>query len=212
MSVKDSETKGQLSVVAPTLRPQGRVIEQHESFDLDGGIERLEQEMRAARKSGLFGVVRLKWEAWLEERMKEPAIRKLRAQREILLEQRQTAEAQIHLRSTVFTGERDGEIGRTAVVQARTVRLQADMDSLGIGKDDGVPRPFPPRPGDPPLTMHITDQQIESLALRAVTSIPSGVAGEEDLRAYLAELHQRLPKYVADEVETRIRALRRTMS
>lgn len=212
MSVKDSESKGNLTVLPQGLRPRGKMIEQHEAFDLDGGIGRLEEEMRAARRSGLFGIARLKWEAWLEEKMKEPAIRKLQAQQAVLFEQRRTAQAQIDLRSTVFTGERDGELGRTAVTHARGVRLQADMDSLGIGQDDGVPRPFPPKPGDPPLSVHISDQQIEALALKAVSNIPAGLAGEEGLKAYLSELHDRLPKYVADEVETRIRALRRTMS
>ncbi|WP_309711627.1 hypothetical protein [Armatimonas sp.] len=212
MSIKDSESKGNLAVLPQGLRPRGRVIEQHEAFDLDGGIGRLEEEMRAARRSGLFGIARLKWEAWLEEKMKEPAIRKLKAQQAVLFEQRRTAQAQIDLRSTVFTGERDGERGRSEVNQARAHRLQTDLDSLGIGQDDGVPRPFPPKSGDPPLSVHISDQQIEALALKAVSNIPAGLAGEEGLKAYFSELHDRLPKYVADEVETRIRALRRTMS
>ena len=67
MSVKDSESKGNLAVLPQGLRPRGKMIEQHEAFDLDGGIGRLEEEMRAARRSGLFGIARLKWEAWLEE-------------------------------------------------------------------------------------------------------------------------------------------------
>jgi len=42
-------------------------------------IARMEAEMETARSRGVWGLLRLRYEAWLEERMQGPAIAKMHA-------------------------------------------------------------------------------------------------------------------------------------
>ena len=60
--------------------------------------------MDAARSRGVLGLMRLRYEAWLEEKMKGPAIAKMQARQALLEEQRKTAEAEIRLKATVQSG------------------------------------------------------------------------------------------------------------
>ncbi|WP_395139404.1 hypothetical protein, partial [Armatimonas sp.] len=134
------------------------------------GLNRIDEEMDQVRRQGLFGMWRLRWEAWLEEKMKDPAIRKMKARQEILDEQRKTAEAQIRLKSTVQSGDRQVEVGRMEYSQVLWQRLQTDMQQSGIMLPSAPASGTIYEPSEPPVSLHITDEQIEALALRAVMS------------------------------------------
>ena len=207
--VETEDLEGQL----PSLRPAMRAFKREKGSDLEVGLNRIDEEMDQVRRQGLFGMWRLRWEAWLEEKMKDPAIRKMKARQEILDEQRKTAEAQIRLKSTVQSGDRQVEVGRLEYSQVLWQRFQTDMQQSGIM--------LPSAPAvssasgtvygssEPPVSLHITDEQIEALALRAVMSFGKGEGAEAEWQQYRAQLFERMPQYAAQEVERRVYALRK---
>ncbi len=197
----------------PSLRPSLRAFKRDKGSDLDVGLTRIDDEMELVRHQGLFGMWRLRWEAWLEEKIKDPAIRKMKARQEILEQQRITAEAQIRLKSTVQSGDRQVEVGRMEHSQVLWQRLQTDMQHSGIllpglssvGSASGAVYGS----SEPPVSLHITDEQIEALALRAVMSIGKGEGAEAEWQQYRTQLYERLPQYAAQEVERRVFELRK---
>lgn len=203
----------------PSLLPSLRVMRRDRKSDLEVGLNRIDEEMETVRRQGLFGMWRLRWEAWLEEKMKDPAIRKMKARQEILDEQRKTAEAQIRLKSTVQSGDRQVEVGRLEYSQVLWQRLQSDLEQSGIA----LPPSSTISPAasvssasgtvygakEPPVSLHITDEQIEALALRAVMTIGKGDGAEEAWQQYRDQLYERLPHYAAQEVERRVYELRK---
>ena len=65
----------QANLTAPILRPviSGLDISSLEAErQIEPRISRMERERRVARRSGVWGLLRLHWQAWLEERMQGP--------------------------------------------------------------------------------------------------------------------------------------------
>ena len=56
----------------------------------------------------------------------------------------------------------------------------------------------------PPVTAHVTDDQVEAVALRGFLK---GVEAEEDWLVYRSELAQHLAPYAVEEVGQRLREL-----
>ncbi|WP_395088821.1 hypothetical protein, partial [Armatimonas sp.] len=183
MSDSDEEVVLIRSTLKPVRSKQGIAL------DLEAGVDRLEHEMERTRRAGLLGLARLKWEAWLEERMQGPAVRKLKAQQALLDEQRKTAESQIRLKATIQGGERDAERGRIEYNQVLWHRLQTDLEHSGIlipGSTQASPM-MVGSPSNQPVSVHITDEQIEALALRAVMGISKGEGSEAEWEQYRAQ-------------------------
>ena len=166
-------------------------------------IARMEAEMEAARSRGVLGLMRLRYEAWLEERMKVPAIAKMQARQALLEEQRKTAEAEIRLKATVQSGEVGAQRHRIEWNEVNRQRLAGELHSLGmITLSPGPAAPAPSAP--PPVSTHVTDEQVEAVALRGFLQ---GVETEEDWLVYRAELGQHLAPYAVEEVGQRLREL-----
>lgn len=175
--------------------------------EIEPRIARMEAEMDAARKRGVLGLMRLRYEAWLEEKMKGPAIAKMQARQALLEEQRKTAEAEIRLKVTVQSGEVGAQRHRIEWNEVNRQRLAGELHALGMitlspGSAPAVPASS--FASSPPVSTHVTDEQVEAVALRGFLK---GVETEEDWLVYRAELGQHLPPYTVEEVGSRLREL-----
>ena len=191
---------------------EGTLVRRSEAPDseqvvvLDSQAAQTAQELLTARRQGIFGLLRLRFEAWLEDRMKESVIQKLKTRQELVEAQQKTTEAEIKLHALVQTGQRDLERHKTEFNQARWQRLQSDLEHSGIVL--AAPAGGNGPTAAAPVSVHISDEQIEALSLRAVMQLGQEEASEAEWEEYRAELHRRLPPYAAAEVERRIRELR----
>lgn len=169
-------------------------------------IERMEAEMEAARKAGVWGLLRLRYEAWLEQKMQGPAIQKMQARQAVLEEQRKTAEAEIRLKATVSSGEVGAQRHRIEWNEINRHRLAGELQSLGmITLSPGTAAAPVPAPSSPlPVSAHVTDEQVEAVALRGFLQ---GVETEEDWQVYKGELSRHLSPYAVEEVGGRLREL-----
>lgn len=173
----------------------------------EGGVARLEAEMEDARRRGVLGLLRLRYEAWLEERMKGPAIQKMLARQAVLAEQCKTAEAEIKLRATVQSGEVGAQRHKIEWNEVNRQRLAGELQSLGmITLSTGPTAVSMPAASSsaPPVSAHVTDEQVEAVALRGFLQ---GVETEEDWLVYKGELSRHLSPYAVEEVGQRLREL-----
>jgi len=140
----------------------------------------------AARNQGLFGLLRLQGEAWLEERLTGATVRKLQSRQAVLEEQRRTAEAGHRLRRAVLNPEPKEQVfletARAAVPQTHELALSSSA----------------------PLRPNVTGDQIEAAALRALLE---GVRTEQDWAPYEEALNRHFPPYAVQEVGDRLREL-----
>jgi len=170
-------------------------------------VARLESEMEAARRGGFLGLLRLRYEAWLEEKMQGPAIRKMQARQAVLEQQCKTAEAEIWLKATVQSGEVGAQRHRIEWNEVNRQRLAGELQSLGMitlspGQVPAAPAAASSAP--PPVSAHVTDEQVEAVALRGFLQ---GVETEEDWLTYRGELARHLSPYAVEEVGSRLREL-----
>ena len=164
-------------------------------------ILRLEAEMDAARRQGVWGLLRLRYEAWLEERMQGPAVRKLRSRQAVLEEQRKTADAEIRLKATVQSGEVGAQRHRIEWNEVNRQRLSSELTALGMVTLSPGPAPAS---AAPPVSAHVTDEQVEAVALRGFIQ---GVETETDWLTFREELGRHLSPYAVEEVGQRLREL-----
>lgn len=191
----------------------------------------LAAELIQARRQGMLGLFRLRFEAWLEERMKGPILRKMAVRREVMEAQMQTTQAEISLHAAVKGGQKDVERHEIEWNRLRGQRLVTDLERLGItlsAGNDNTPAAGFGAPGNgnngptnlgagipatpaAPVSLHLSDEQIEQLALRAVLHLgpmgAEGAASQAEWDEYRTELHERLPAFAAQEVERRINEL-----
>ena len=194
------------------------------SLDLHESIHTLEDEMDKARRGGVLGLMRLRYEAWVEERMVKPAQMKLESKRTILEEQKKTAQAQIELRATIQGGEQRVEKNRMDFEGIMWQRLAVDIERTGMllapaPNQAQLPSASAPYPTlepvsvewqpEPPVQVHTEDEQIETLALRAVMNLGNGEGSDALYAQCKEEVRAKLPPHTAREVERRIEELRR---
>lgn len=194
-------------VVRPTALPVLDASGQAQQRHFEAGVARLEAEMEAARRGGVLGLWRLKYEAWLEQRMQGPAIAKMQARQAVLAEQCKTAEAEIRLRATVQSGEVGAQRHRIEWNEVNRQRLAGELQALGVITLSHGPAASAPAhisPSQPPVAAHVTDEQVEAVALRGFVQ---GVETEEDWLAYRGELSRHLSPYAVEEVGSRLREL-----
>jgi len=175
--------------------------------EIEPRLARMEAEMDAHRRRGVWGLLRLRYEAWLEGKMQGPAVAKMQARQALLEEQRKTAEAEIRLKATVQSGEVGFQRHRIEWNEVNRQRLAGELQSLGmITLSPGQAPSAPPAASSssPPVSAHVTDEQVEAVALRGFLQ---GVETEEDWLVYRAELGQHLSPYAVEEVGSRLREL-----
>ena len=166
-------------------------------------IARMEADMEAARRQGVWGLFRLRYEAWLEERLRGPAVRKMQTRQAVLAEQCKTAEAEIKLRATVQSGEVGAQHHKIEWNEVNRHRLAGELQSLGlITLPAGQTLSGPPV--QPPLSSHLSSEQVEAVALRGFLQ---GVETEDELSTFKEELGRHLSPYGVEEVGQRLREL-----
>lgn len=209
MSLENGATteNGQIAgLPVPIMRTAGfpHVIREAER-QIEPRIARMEAEMDLARSRGVLGLLRLRYEAWLEEKMNGPAIAKMQARQALLEEQRKTADAEIRLKATVQSGEVGAQRHRIEWNEVNRQRLAGELQSLGmITLSPGPAIITSSSSSPPPVSAHVTDEQVEAVALRGFLQ---GVETEEDWLVYRGELAQHLAPYAVEEVGQRLREL-----
>ena len=156
---------------------------------------------------GMFALWRLRHEAALEERMKVEILRKLVTRKAVAEQQSATVEAEIALKKHLHTSKTEDQKNATLFNKAKRERLLSDLEvfarqeTLTLGDDGSISAASP---SSPPLSVHVSEAQIEALVLRAVVNL--GYENNEDdaWPAYRDDLYQALPHNVAQEVERRI--------
>jgi hypothetical protein len=135
--------------------------------------------------------------------------------------QQKTTEAEIKLSSVVKSGQKEVERHQIEWNALRRDRLVSDLErtSTAIAAANGtlaaptvLSSPTVHAGSGPavqPVSVHITDEQIEQLALRTFVNLGPAGENEDEWVLYKAELHQHLPPYVAQEVERQVEKLRR---
>ena len=195
----------------PTPAPRALVLPSlpaQPAREFEPRVERLEQELDAARRGGVWGLWRLRYEAWLEERLQHPAIRKMQARQAVLAEQCKTAEAEIRLRAVVQSGEVGAQRQRIEWNEVSRQRLAGELQALGLvhlaPAPAGALASAAVSLAPPPVSPHVTDEQVEALALRAFVQ---GAESEEDWDSFKGELSRHLAPYAVEEVGARLREL-----
>jgi len=135
-------------------------------------IARMEADLEAARKQGMLGVMRLRYEAWLEERMRGPGIQKMQTRQAVLAEQCKTAEAEIRLPATVQSGEVGAQRHRIEWNDVNRHRLAGELQSLGM-----ITLPTGGAPGLPGEVQLVPPHDSES---ERVTMLWAGGAVEQE--------------------------------
>lgn len=197
---------GPANLPVPSYRAPGFGPAHEAERQIEPRIARMEAEMDHARSRGVLGLMRLRYEAWLEGKMQGPAIAKMQTRQALLEEQRKTAEAEIRLKATVQSGEVGAQRHKIEWNEVNRQRLAGELQSLGmITLSPGPGTSFTPSPSaPPPVSAHVTDEQVEAVALRGFLQ---GVETEEDWLVFKSELSQHLSPYAVEEVGQRLREL-----
>lgn len=191
------------------------------------------------QESGVLRSARLRWTAHWTERATEAEIRILDSQIRLAEQKKHLAEAQLESRRRVaqaarFAEDEEGErqlrqrirgmdteqarqliekemeIG-AMLLEREVLRFQRQTVPFGGGWEPNAPRLLPARPSTGgSLEVHVSDEQIEALALQALARLGQmdprdADAAWEDWRT---ELIRRLPAYAAAEVIRRAERLR----
>ncbi len=192
------------SLPGQALRVHSQMRPDEPRREIEPRIARMEAEMDAARSRGVLGLMRLRYEAWLEGKMQVPAIAKMQSRQALLEEQRKTAEAEIRLKATVQSGEVGAQRHKIEWNEVNRQRLAGELQALGMITLSPGPAAMAPSSSPPPVSAHVTDEQVEAVALRGFLQ---GVETEEDWLVYRAELGQHLSPYAVEEVGSRLREL-----
>lgn len=158
-----------------------------DALSFDPFIIHAEASHDAARSQGLFGLLRLKKEAWLEEHLTDATVRKLQSQQAILEEQRKTVEAGTRLRRAMMANVTDPQ-GSALASASYPPALSAPTARSAL-------------PAQAPMRPNITDEEIENAALRAVME---GVMTQAAWQPYREALLMHLPPFAVAEIEDRL--------
>ena len=173
-------------------------------LDLTSDAGYVAQEFHQAHGKGMVGgiaaLLRLRFETWLEERMKDPVLRKLEVRKDVAEAQKKAEDAQNALSGTLHDRSRSGQLQQIELNQLNKQRLMSDLSQYSL----------PPSDTQVPVTAtHISKEQVETLALRAAMRLGQEQANEAEVWAeYRMELYGKLPQNIAQEVERRIHELR----
>ncbi len=96
-----------LARLQPALRLPGTSSVSAPAATVNAQATELAAELIQARRQGMLGLFRLGFEAWLEERMKGPILRKMAVRRAVMEAQMQTTQAEISLHAAVKGGQKD---------------------------------------------------------------------------------------------------------
>jgi hypothetical protein len=189
-------------------------------------VEELEDDLDEARQQGIFGLLRLRWEAWMDERLRGAVERKMSARQGLIKAKTQTAKTEQELSETVHDGTKQGVRHEIETTQLEHLRVQSQevynpqIASRIIPQLVSVGTP-PPASGEvieavpvvragtlgSPMTVHISDEEIDQESYQILMKVGSGELSEVDLPAYQKELTKRYQPLVAAEILSRAQGL-----
>lgn len=184
----------------------------NEPFPFSSDVVEVGRELERAKGKGVFTgyllLWRIRFEAWLEEKVKRQIVRKLSTRKHIAEMQLETVEAETKLKASLYSEHIEEQQQATALSLAKQQRLMTDLATF-VSKGEAVASGVLPSSAEPMVSVHVTDDQIEALALRAVLQLgPDDGTGDAAWDTYKKELFRQLPVNVAKEVERRILELR----
>lgn len=130
-------------------------------------VMRTRHELERAKEQGVFGIMRMRWEAWIEEKLSDPIVRKMRTQEKLLEAHRSGIETQAKLVNQNEVAKRQLEEHRREATDARRGRLLAEAALSPAALESASASSALPQSG-PPLRPYLTDAQIEAVARRFV--------------------------------------------
>lgn len=182
-------------------------------------VRKLELAKGKGMFSGIATLARLRYEAWLEDKLRVQIDRQLDTREKLAERHSRTVVAENALKSNIYAGQTADQVNMAQLNQARKQRLFTDLDTY-VAKMQvsqvGPGTELPALPGCAPpvaapaatVDVHISDDQIEALAIRAVVNLGPEGAEEDHWEEYRQKLYSQLPQNVAQEVEQRIQEMR----
>ena len=129
-------------------------------------VMRTRHELEQAKEQGVFGIMRMRWEAWIEEKLADPIVRKMRTQEKLLEAHRSGIETQAKLVNQNEVAKRQLEEHRREAADARRGRLLSEAALSPAALESSSAAALPQ--SGPPLRPYLTDAQIEAVAHRFV--------------------------------------------
>lgn len=123
-------------------------------------------ELERAKEQGVFGIMRMRFEAWIEERIEEPMLRKMKTREKLLEAHRSGVATQASLVNQSEIAKRELEVHRRASADARRERLLSEAGLVPGIAPAGLPSAGPTPAVYPPLRPYLSDVQVEALARR----------------------------------------------
>src|SRR5579871_2609345 len=165
--------------------------------------------------SGIAALMRLRYEAWLEERMRVAITRQLEIREKLAERQNQTVKAENSLKTSIYAGQTADQKHLAELNQARKQRLFTDLETY-VAKSQVMQGDLPTEvhelsaspTASAVVHTHISDEQIEALALRAVMNLGTEGSQDDQWEEYRRQLYNQLPSNIAQEVERRIQTMR----
>ena len=186
-------------------------------------IEELEEDLNDAREEGVIGLLRLRWEAWMDERLRKEVERKMAARQELVKAKTRTAKTEQELSETVHDGTKQGVRHEIEAAQLEHLRVHSQeaynpqlasriMPQLvsGVPNHDEIIEATPVMSQGSlgvPMSIHISDEEINQEAFQVLMKIGTGELTEPELPTYQKELTKRYPPLVVAEIMSRAQGL-----
>jgi hypothetical protein len=199
-------------------------------------IDEMEDELDEARHQGVFGIFRLKYEAWLDERLRSAVQRKMAAKKQLLVGRGEVLQAEQGLAATVHTGVKQEVIqeietsqmghvleeSKVAYNQQLTSQLVPQLSNFNpyatpiSGSDVPINGPevmeavsvISHGSVTTPMQIHVADDEIEGLALQTLVYLLSGEKTELDMQTHWQSLAEKYPPLVLQEIRHRVETMR----
>lgn len=180
------------------------------------------QELEDLKEQGLFGLARLRWEAWLADRAAGHIERREKSKQVALEAKRKSVEQGIATARAVEAMQMDHDRQIIAAVESSQRRMIAEASTqsgrliaapprLPVGQSNPVLdadfREEETSVNAPPVRPYLTDAQIDSIARRFLGKFPVGDDFEEAWAVYAASLESAVPTRARAEIKERAKAL-----
>ena len=158
-------------------------------------------ELEQAKKRGFLGVLRMRWEAFVEEKLAEPMLRKMKTKERLLEGNRALFEKGRELANQAEQAQRETELHRIAYLQTQQQRqmIEGTMSAPYALPASEAAAPAP----EPPLRPYLTDEQITALASRFLQQLPHGADFDEHWGRFARQYGAAVPDQILIEVRRR---------
>ena len=184
-------------------QPEPPTVSYRSSYDAVGSTL---QELEDLKEQGIFGLMRLRWEAWLAERAAGHIERREKSKQIALAAKRKSVEEGMATARAVEAMQIDNDRQVIAAIESGQRRMIAEA-SLTPGSLVAAPRlllreSVPPQDAAP-VRPYLTDAQIDAIARRFLAMFPVGDDFEAAWLRYAATLESAVPVHAHAEIRER---------